>query len=107
MSKYPEMETGVEIAKKLKVFHYGDRPWDGKIAWDVGVKLAEFKKVVRKFYPEMDEPGMLRVVGGYTQQEIADVYAMDAHLSVRKADMAAVTDNKLTTFLKSAIGAEV
>jgi hypothetical protein len=68
----PEITAGEMLARKLRIYLHGDKPWDAKMAFDVGKKMAVFKKLMRVGYNTLSDVQFLHELGGFSQQDIAD-----------------------------------
>ena len=64
--------AGEMFAVKMKNAIFPDRPWTPLIALSVGYTMSAFKKVAKKFYPELNEVQLLHKLGGYSEIDIVD-----------------------------------
>jgi hypothetical protein len=67
--------AGEPLAKIIKEAFFNDVPWTPKIAFAVGHKMTEFKKMMRPMYKDVDDIQLLKVLSGLSAKEIVDIYA--------------------------------
>jgi hypothetical protein len=74
---YPEIEFGRRISIKLKEFFFKDEAWTPKMLCVIIEKLNQLKEIAKPFYPEKDTVELVKMLADYSQQDIAEAFAME------------------------------
>ena len=68
-----EINLGAMVCDQLKIIYFRNEKWIDCHA-RVTEKFTALKKIMRKFYPEKTTSEILREVGKYSREDIADIF---------------------------------
>jgi hypothetical protein len=69
--------AGESLARKIKNAVYPDEEWTPKLAFKIGYRMQDIKKVARPYYPDSDEVAFVRALGDWSEKDIRDALEMN------------------------------
>lgn len=66
--------AGEALAAKVKNAFWKNEVWLPKLAFQVGYKMRDLKKIARPMFPELEEVPFLHRLAAFSEQDIRDAF---------------------------------